>query len=315
MKTLQVVSALILFAILFVSHADAQMAKATLVVVSEKGDPIEGVDTGVGFEVNTISGIESNSSRGLTGSDGRFSARGDCDGIMFFNARKAGYYYSSSRYDFKTKNLFGWQPWNPELKVVLRKIENPIPMYARKTDNLMIPVVGEPIGFDMVAFDWVSPYGKGHKSDFIFTVEKEVKSKREFTSKLIIEFDNEYDGIQVFKEKWFYGSEMKLPRFAPETGYAKSMELKFDNSPVCGISKTSEKDDNYIFRIRSKEENGKIIAMYGKIIGPIKFEPRNETANFIFKYYLNPDYTRNLEFDPKRNLFGKLPPLERVGIK
>jgi len=43
--------------------------------------------------------------------------------------------------------------------------------------------------------------------------------------------------------------------------------------------------------------------MYGKIKGKIEFEPRrSKTAKIYLYYYLNPDYTRNLEFDPKRNL-------------
>ena len=52
--------------------------------------------------------------------------------------------------------------------------------------------------------------------------------------------------------------------------------------------------------------------MYGKIRGPIQFEPRIDPTKVYFKYYVNPDYTRNLEFDPNHNLFGNLPDLERV---
>lgn len=56
--------------------------------------------------------------------------------------------------------------------------------------------------------------------------------------------------------------------------------------------------------------------MYGKILGHIGLTAIfSETAEIYFKYYLNPDYTRNLEFDPKQNLFKNLPDRERVGIK
>ena len=78
-----------------------------------------------------------------------------------------------------------------------------------------------------------------------------------------------------------------------------------------------KQDNNYIFSVRSEETNGKHSkSMYGKIIGPISFDPVfSETAFLSFKYYLNTDYTRNLEYDSKRNLFDELPPLEQVGIK
>jgi hypothetical protein len=56
--------------------------------------------------------------------------------------------------------------------------------------------------------------------------------------------------------------------------------------------------------------------MYGKIHGEIKFDPRgSKTALLGFKYYLNPDYTHNLEFDPTKNLFTDLKRGERVGIR
>ena len=85
------------------------------------------------------------------------------------------------------------------------------------------------------------------------------------------------------------------------------------NSP---FEEDYEKDNNYIFRIRSEEEDGKLVkALYGKIHGDIRFDPREGKAGAIsFKYYLNPDYTRNLEFDPKRNLFKNLKSFERVGL-
>ncbi len=57
-------------------------------------------------------------------------------------------------------------------------------------------------------------------------------------------------------------------------------------------------------------------AMYGKIQGDIIFDPRgSKTTGIVFKYYLNPDFTTNLEFDPKRNLFENLKDRERVGLE
>ena len=53
--------------------------------------------------------------------------------------------------------------------------------------------------------------------------------------------------------------------------------------------------------------------MYGKIRNDIEFAPRSKIVKIKMHYYLNPDYTRNLEFDPKRNLFTNLPKFEKVG--
>jgi hypothetical protein len=57
------------------------------------------------------------------------------------------------------------------------------------------------------------------------------------------------------------------------------------------------------------DEKGNVIGgLYGKIDGSMECFPKNvDTAFVTFAYYLNPDGTRNLEFDPKRNLNKKLP--------
>jgi hypothetical protein len=59
--------------------------------------------------------------------------------------------------------------------------------------------------------------------------------------------------------------------------------------------------------------------MYGKILGDIQFYPINSnSAKIIFKYYLTPDYTQNIEYDPLQNLFLNLRDrrsLEWVGLE
>jgi hypothetical protein len=52
---------------------------------------------------------------------------------------------------------------------------------------------------------------------------------------------------------------------------------------------------------------------YGKIHGPIRFWIEPPEATLSMTYYLNPTPNdRNLEFDPKKNLFTDLKPDERV---
>jgi len=70
-----------------------------------------------------------------------------------------------------------------------------------------------------------------------------------------------------------------------------------------------------MFRVRSVvDQQGRIIrANYGKIHGPFRLSPRLDGRWAIdLLYYYNPDGTPNLEFDPKRNLFGELPPEQRA---
>lgn len=297
------------------AYALTDFAKATIVVLDERNNPIEGAYTGITFETNTGQGTKVSTEDGSTDSDGKFVATGSCNGHIAYGAKKTGYYDSYYVYDFKGKNAFGCEPWNPELKVVLRKIENPVPMYARQT-KIEIPVAGKEIGFDFVKYDWVIPYGNGTISDFTVYLNIDDNGGNDFEYKVKIYFPKKYDGFYTYDEEIEKGSTFKLQRLANTDEYNN----KVINVLMVGLrrgSKLSWKNDrHYIVRVRSEEKNGKFIrGMYGKIFSDIKLLTARKTGgmpSLSFTYYLNPDYTRNLEFDPKRNLFGTLPDLEQV---
>jgi hypothetical protein len=69
----------------------------------------------------------------------------------------------------------------------------------------------------------------------------------------------------------------------------------------------SPPDANFFFRVRAKvdEKGGVTQALYGKLIGPVSiFIHGTNNAKLEFKYYLNPEpNSRNMEYDPKQNLF------------
>ena len=294
------------------AYAFFKSTKFTVIVIDEKGKPISGVRVGVGFEKNIGWGTNSSGKQGTTDSDGKLTFSGQSNGHITYGGKKDGYYPSYYNYDFKDLGVFGWKPWNPELKVVMRKIENPVPMYARRA-AIKIPTIGKDIGFDLSAYDWVAPYGHGKIADFIFHLEKKFSSGDNYDGKLRIKFSNKGDGVLKITENLDAGSVFKLPRYAPKGNYKNNLNIETSQSPsgkwVIGFSQ----NDNYIFRIRTEVKNGKIIkAVYGKIRGPIKLEPRDKPTKVFFIYYLNPDFTRNLEFDPKQNLFRNLNEFQTV---
>lgn len=287
-------------------------------ITNDNGVPVRDADVYVSFEKNTTSGTKMYAKRGTTDSEGKFEASGSGNGHISYGASKKGYYQSYYTYDFPGMASTGSQ--KRDFSIVLRKIENPAPMYARNTKlaPIEIPVIGKDVGFDLVKFDWVVPYGRGSESDMIFHLERlPVVTRQNYTAALSIKFSNKYDGIQKHLELRKDGSQFKLPRYAPETGYEQKLDLQ-ESFTTDGPDKLNfnfhAEDLNYIFRIRSVEKDGKLEkSMYGKIRGTIDFSAmRTKTAKIYFYYYLNPDYTRNLEFDPKHNLFGVLPDRERV---
>jgi hypothetical protein len=73
----------------------------------------------------------------------------------------------------------------------------------------------------------------------------------------------------------------------------------------------SDRSENFFIRIRSEvDDEGKLVAAwYGKIHGPIRLDPRggdivaeSGKAYVSFEFFVNPDGTRNVEFDFRGNL-------------
>ena len=211
-----------------------------------------------------------------------------------------------------------WEPWNPVIDVILKPIIKPIPMYARKIGDLTrlqeLPVLGQPVGFDLVAADWVAPFGKGKVADLVFTLNALVPRtdvENPFDYTLSVAFTNNGDGIQSVLAPRFTGSELRLPRYAPEDRYEAKLEKRIVRSARGSpLNDGKREDQNYIFRVRTVlDEQGRVkSAHYGKISGDIGCDVVNSrTGYIIFTYYLNPvSLDRNLEFDPQGNLFTDL---------
>jgi hypothetical protein len=284
--------------------------KATLLVVDEYGVPLEGADAGLGFSSPKKEGWGSKSSgtRGLTDEGGLFTNSGSTDRILRYGAKLSGYY--PSRYKFRSfigvSGILGfrkWQPWNPTLKVVLRKIKKPIPMYAHRTTLITIPKNNEIIGYDLVKHDWVSPYGKGITKDFLFKLEYLTGEKDSNDRYFTMGFSNEADGIQSFESKESKesnGSSFRSAYHAPISGYRNAIkQSRVWKKGLPDSTYDTGDGTNYYFRVRCDGDKPES-CLYGKIYGNIEFG--NQEVRFT--YFLNPSIDdTNVEFDPKQNLF------------
>lgn len=198
--------------------------------------------------------------------------------------------------------------------IPVRLKRNPIPLVTIDWgEDLRIPkkdgkVAGheKPLGYDMVAADWVAPYGRGQVADLIFRFgvklypQKDEKGRSFFQieSRVVITFPNEGDGVQKAENRW------PLSRFptdfeAPVDGYEPEFVMinhrgwhpdDFVNDPT----------QSYFVRIRTqKDENGRIVhALYGRITR--FFEPSSWRLdrNVLREHFLNPTpLDRNLEYN------------------
>ncbi len=287
-----------------IGHANAQTRltahawNATLRVVDETGQPVINAETWVSFylpptpDKPTDNGDKIN---GVTDINGIFKAsHTDRSEFLGFHTQKRNYYTTSTEYALGFESNGDPLRWNPDLTLVLKRVRNPIPMYAKQV-NLGMPAFEKPIGFDLMIGDWVAPYGRGINTHIVFSGHLDKRTEFDSDYVLTVSFPNRGDGIQEFSvpdsEK---GSELRSPHEAPTDGY-QSQWIQTDKRRPRKVETNRDLNRNYYFRVHTVlDQNGNIkSALYGKIYGDF----------MQFAYYLNPTPNdRNIEFDPKQNL-------------
>jgi len=259
-------------------------------VVDEVGQPIEDADVLLTFLLSE----GANQYAGVTTEKGVVTAMRRGALQLIVEATKEGYY------DTFSKGTHGSQ----EVTVVLRVKKNPIPMYAKKTDLYVGEIVyGKWISYDLVMGDFLPPYGLGETVDFEF---KSNYKKIDFWNDsydLEVRFPNPNDGLVPFYVEHFY-SNFKSNYFAPKLGYLSDWIFYRYRSKDKIDDTNMDRNRRYYFRVRTVLDGDESVlsSYYGKIYSEF----------WDLHYYLNPNENdRNVEFNPKQNLFLKLPPEER----
>ena len=270
--------------------------KSKIIVVDEENNPIDKAEvkfTYVNYKSDKVIKVITNK-RGVVENAGTAELR------VNLVVSKTGYYttgYRNSDGKFLSKSK------NHDLKVTLKKIENPIPLYARSL-KIIAPVLDQRIGFDLEVGDWVRPHGKGAKIDIYFYINYQEKSPKNYDYSLVASFPNDLDGLQEFSSERV--SDLWSIHKAPEGGYnTKKWEQSVIRRPETGRKGNRDQLRNYWLRIRSKvdSEGNLESANYVKIYGDF---PQ-------IKYYFNPTTNdRNLEFATEKNLFSNLIHKEKV---
>ena len=284
-------------------------AKITVKAVDEDGTPLAGINVDARFSGGT-------ERKGRTDTNGLFVLEGEAEvWTATYFLQKVGYYDSQGKYIFNSNKNGKWQPWNPMLTAVLKRVINPIPMYAKKVESYL-PTTNGFSAFDMMTGDWVAPYGKGINGDILFAIEeRRVSTWKDFNGTLCVFFSNEKDGLHEREEATVNESDYKWHYVAPIDGYVQHERVIVGYVMNKGYFETNYTAASYI-RIRTVTNGvGQIVqAYYGKIAGAIKFDVRDSPTGWVnFTYYLNPTPNdRNMEFDPKRNLLQNLKSTEEV---
>lgn len=304
--------------------AESYPSKVTVKVVDQDGEAVTNANVGVSsFRYWDRSG----QGFGKNVYD-KYSERVDDNGVAVFECESKngelgirvdaeGYYHSSwpvFRFD---KVVDGrWHPHNPTVEYMVKKRKDPTALYAKTylINHTSIPKKGEACGYDFEIGDWVAPYGKGGKADIVFYLEVERDNGvNDHDCTLKVTFSNEGDGFVSSPAPLKQGSELRLDYLAPQDGFSPLLSIRAYIDPAERVRYTGyARTQNYFLRVRTKlNENGEVIrANYAKVHGDFEFW---HTGDMKFTYYFNPTPNdRNLEFDPKKNLFTDLKNVMKV---
>jgi len=232
--------------------------------------------------------------------------RGTAQQDYSLSARCSGYYTteSESRSVYLDQPTLEFVSGVQRFDLELRPVKNPVHSIGKFVDGVPIPSGAERIGFDLEMGDFVSPFGKGHVPDLVFAFERRVLSEGNESFKATLTFSNPLDGIVLMRQPRNVGSEFKYPYSAPTQGYAANREWAIGHrGPSSYALNADDVQYFYIVRIRSRaDEKGNLkYALYGVIDGDIGFDKASNGSGrggYVvgFNYFLNPDWTRNLEF-------------------
>jgi hypothetical protein len=315
MKTINIGITALVLALAPSMHAEVDAAqKFHITATDDSGRPMANLLCKVGLNPAGFQlGLAVNQAVGKT----------DASGIVEIAGRTIQYqtsvyaelpgYYPCLVSDFWTLKRNGdhWEPWPVEVKLVMKKIINPHPMYAAEHDAVF-PDVNKPgpLGFDLLEMDWVAPVGKGKTADFVLEGIRQNPADRSESPKgwIRLSFPHPGDGIQRMESSEAGWSDLVGPHEAPETGYVPKWEFQTWENEEDAQAGYVKPQQVYVFRVRTVlDKDGKVLSTrYGKIPERIHASLFHMRPGMILKYYLNgKDNDRSLEWD-RKNLFKDL---------
>jgi hypothetical protein len=294
-------------------------------VIDDQDRPVAGANVSVFF----VKQGKSDKMIGVSGSDGLYFAYGQSTLGVDIIIECLGHYPS------RVENLDN--KMDHDVVVVLPRVLNPTSLFALTAFHPKIPSPSQWYGFDFETADWVAPHGKGKTVDVLFRYMTEFQGWRDelvdpkererimalnrardsrlkeewsfekfkaehgkWGGVLEIAFPGKEEGLA--ERKFTQYSEMKMLHYAPSDGYVTTWRYTTNTYFYPG----SRRNVGFFLRtrVRLDKDGGVVSANYAKVYGDFAFNPA--TGKMSFSYYFNPvSNDRNLEFDPKRNLFPK----------
>lgn len=271
--------------------------KVTLHVVDSIGNPVSDAQVIAWF----WTGDEKNRKvDALTDKNGFVELEENNMSYMGFTINKPSFYDTVWDYWFYVRGYDcvedgRWIPWNPVLEVVLKEKRRPVSMLEHVV-RIDFPI-RESVGFDFIAGDVVSPFGKGVTADLIFRFDHSVQKSPYCYSNAMVICANDGGGILYMQKDSF--STMPFVFEAPSEGYVPSIVLGYmrtDDKVL--LDKKLESEQYWIVKSKSHANSERFSVVKSFRFGGSDKGPHFGWLEII--YCSNPTLDdRNLEAQPK----------------
>ncbi len=252
-------------------------------VIDQDGHPIAGVEVAGSLDIDS------------PGSDRIYKTKTDADGlfqITGLHGNELGADVSKPGYEMDyRRGLFepsGKSTPTNRVVYTMWKLRGPEPMkYAQIQSS--VPCDGTPEHFDLLSSKMNNTVADVHPSSGDFTVKLTrdpliVDRRKPFNWSVILSITN--GGLLEF-------TNQPYPYEAPETGYQSVVTMDF---PTNAPQWQYEINKNYFF----KSGDGRI---YGRMTVHLRADRPQPPTYFDAEIYANPNGSRNLEFDPAKEIF------------
>ena len=283
------------------------VSKMAVLVVDETGSPVS--DAHVRAFTYWNHGGEIN---GFTDTNGLFHYTDRVSREIGYAVKKKGHYDSvgeawwpKERFQIPTTNLV----------VELKRIIEPVELQLKEV-GLVFPRLDEPVGFDFMVGDWVSPAGRGVVTDAVMCATVRWADKGDYDVNVSMDFPNVGDGIKPYsfvENSYKLKSDLQQPQRAFEGEYQRNTLFSSSSAPdttrkpypngehYIRHSSTYREDMGWVLRVRSKfdAEDCLVSAYHGCTLKDIAVGPqRDGSACIFFQYYFNPD-PKSLSLEPR----------------
>ncbi|MBQ7252079.1 MAG: carboxypeptidase regulatory-like domain-containing protein [Kiritimatiellae bacterium] len=216
--------------------------------------------------------------RGRTDTNGLFKAKGRTIGEIHVLVEKEGWYQGRVLPDFRLLSVEDATPvhrWAMEevsVPVRLKRIHSPTHLVVNGGKetwrDMQYPATNAVMGFDLLAYDWCPPFGKGEYADFQIRAEfwRAEDDWFKYRDKVVITMTNAMDGFYLADadptSAFRYDYEA-----APQARFERELHFECDRRSGVPTFRGVPRGKYLVFRTRTvADSNGNVVsAHYGMI--------------------------------------------------